>query len=118
MERATRKFKAGVNEIEIYEYLSYGETRDIQFSVVGTNAIDTKNIDGVANNITAEMVKPGSVVIDAGIAKDNGKTVGDVDFENVKEVAGFITPVPGGVGPMTVACLMQNIARLATLQRR
>lgn len=63
--------------------------------------------------ITAEMVKPGAVVIDVGInsiVDDTGKNrlVGDVDFEQVKQVAGYITPVPGGIGPMTVAMLLQN----------
>ena len=59
--------------------------------------------------ITADMVKPGAVVIDVGITRNaEGKLVGDVDFENVKEVAGYITPVPGGVGPLTIAMLMKN----------
>lgn len=70
--------------------------------------------------ITAEMVKPGAMVIDVGINRVTGadgikKTVGDVDFESVKQKAGFITPVPGGVGPMTVAMLMQNTLRSAEL---
>jgi len=76
----------------------------------------TKNADvlisatGVGHLIKREMVKPGAVVIDVGIEKkrDLG-VVGDVDFENVKEVASFITPVPGGVGPVTVVCLMENL---------
>lgn len=64
---------------------------------------------GRKNLITKDMVKQGAVVIDVGILKDeNGKLCGDVDFENVKEVASLITPVPGGVGPMTIACLMSN----------
>lgn len=55
------------------------------------------------------MVKDGAVVIDVGISRDeNGKLSGDVDFENVKDVCSFITPVPGGVGPMTVTMLMHN----------
>jgi methylenetetrahydrofolate dehydrogenase (NADP+)/methenyltetrahydrofolate cyclohydrolase len=59
--------------------------------------------------ITAEMVKPGAVVIDVGINRlDSGKLVGDVDFERVAQVAQAITPVPGGVGPMTIAMLLQN----------
>lgn len=59
--------------------------------------------------ITAGMVKPGAVVVDVGINRnEEGKLVGDVDFDGVKEVAGWITPVPGGVGPMTVAMLMHN----------
>lgn len=60
--------------------------------------------------VTADMVKPGAVVIDVGINRNaDGKLCGDVDFESVKEIAGYITPVPGGVGPMTVACLMENV---------
>ena len=59
--------------------------------------------------ITADMVKPGAVVVDVGINRnEEGKLVGDVDFDGVKEVASWITPVPGGVGPMTVAMLMHN----------
>lgn len=63
---------------------------------------------GKPNLITAAMIKPGAVVIDVGINRVNDKLVGDVDFESVKEVAGWITPVPGGVGPMTVTMLLQN----------
>ncbi len=64
---------------------------------------------GRAKMITADMVKPGAVVIDVGMNRDeNGKLCGDVDTESVKAVAGWITPVPGGVGPMTIAMLMTN----------
>ena len=60
--------------------------------------------------ITADMIKPGAVVIDVGVNRDtrNGKLCGDVDFEAAQNVAAAITPVPGGVGPMTIACLMEN----------
>jgi methylenetetrahydrofolate dehydrogenase (NADP+)/methenyltetrahydrofolate cyclohydrolase len=59
--------------------------------------------------ITADMVKEGAVVIDVGINRDeNGKICGDVDFESVKDKASYITPVPGGVGPMTITMLMYN----------
>jgi len=61
--------------------------------------------------ITKDMVKPGAVVIDIGINEVDGKLVGDVDFEAVREVASAITPVPGGVGPMTVASLLRNVVR-------
>jgi len=63
--------------------------------------------------ITAEMVKPGAVVVDVGINQLEGKLVGDVDFDAVKEIASAITPVPGGVGPMTIATLMENTFRSA-----
>lgn len=64
---------------------------------------------GKAKMIGADYVKPGATVIDVGMNRDeNGKLCGDVDFESVKEIAGAITPVPGGVGPMTIAMLMNN----------
>lgn len=67
---------------------------------------------GKAKFVTKDMVKDGAVVIDIGINRnENGKLVGDVDFENVKEVASYITPVPGGVGPMTIAMLMNNVIK-------
>ena len=59
--------------------------------------------------VTADMVKPGAVVIDVGMDRDeNGKLCGDVDYESAEAVAGYLTPVPGGVGPMTRLVLMQN----------
>lgn len=64
---------------------------------------------GRRHMISADMVKPGAVIIDVAINRDeNGKLCGDVDFENVKNVASYITPVPGGVGPMTIAMLLTN----------
>jgi len=63
---------------------------------------------GVPHLIKEDMVKKDAIVVDIGIARLNGKIVGDVDFENVKKKASYITPVPGGVGPMTIAMLMEN----------
>lgn len=72
---------------------------------------------GMVNTVTAEMVKEGAVVIDVGMNRNQeGKLCGDVDFENVKEIAGAITPVPGGVGPMTIAMLMKNCLTAAKMQ--
>ena len=78
----------------------------------------TKNADilvaaiGKAKFVTKDMVKPGAVVIDVGINRnEEGKVCGDVDFEEVEKIAGYITPVPGGVGPMTIAMLMTNIVK-------
>ena len=69
---------------------------------------------GKRNMLTAEMVKPGAVVIDVGTNRnDEGKLCGDVDFEGVKQVAGYITPVPGGVGPMTITMLLVNTLEAA-----
>ena len=72
---------------------------------------------GKAHFVTADMVKENAVVIDVGINRlDDGKITGDVDFENVKEKACYITPVPGGVGPMTIAMLMNNVIKATKRQ--
>lgn len=72
---------------------------------------------GRAKFVTADMVKEGAVVIDVGMNRDeNGKLCGDVDFEGVKDKCSYITPVPGGVGPMTIAMLMQNTLTAAKVQ--
>src|SRR3989344_2368395 len=63
---------------------------------------------GKPNLITKEMIKVGAIIIDAGINKVNKKIQGDVNYENVKDIASYITPVPGGVGPMTIAMLLEN----------
>ena len=83
----------------------------------------TKNADilisavGKLNMVTEDMVKDGAVIIDVGMNRnENGKLAGDVDFENVKEKTSFITPVPGGLGPMTIAMLMNNVIK-ATIQQ-
>jgi len=70
---------------------------------------------GVAEFVKADMVKAGATVIDVGVNRVNGKLVGDVDFAGVQPVAGKITPNPGGVGPMTIAMLMQNTVRAAEM---
>lgn len=83
----------------------------------------TKNADilvvaiGVPGHITADMVKEGAVVIDVGINRlsDSKKIVGDIDFENVKDKCSYITPVPGGVGPMTIITLMENVIKTAEI---
>lgn len=79
------------------------KTADILVAAVGKPKI-----------ITCNMIKPDCVVIDAGTSKIEGKTIGDVDFENISDMTSYITPVPGGVGPMTIACLMQNTYQLFT----
>ena len=72
---------------------------------------------GKAKFITGDMIKEGAVVIDVGMDRDeNGKLCGDVDFESAEKVAGYITPVPGGVGPMTIAMLMKNTLTAAKQQ--
>ena len=72
---------------------------------------------GKAHFVTTDMIKENAVVIDVGINRlDNGKITGDVDFENVKEKVSYITPVPGGVGPMTIAMLMNNVIKATRRQ--
>jgi methylenetetrahydrofolate dehydrogenase (NADP+)/methenyltetrahydrofolate cyclohydrolase len=71
---------------------------------------------GSARMITAEHVKPGAAVVDVGISRTEEGIVGDVDFDAVQAVAGAITPMPGGTGPMTIACLLQNTVAAARLQ--
>ncbi len=71
---------------------------------------------GKAKFVTADMVKDGAVVIDVGMNRENGKLCGDVDFDAVSKKASYITPVPGGVGPMTIATLMQNTLTAAKRQ--
>ncbi|MBQ1948326.1 MAG: bifunctional methylenetetrahydrofolate dehydrogenase/methenyltetrahydrofolate cyclohydrolase FolD [Clostridia bacterium] len=74
---------------------------------------------GIPNFVTADMVRPGAVVIDVGINRlDDGKLTGDVDFEAVSPIASAITPVPGGVGPMTIAMLMRNTITAAKKQNQ
>ncbi len=80
-------------------------TRDADILVVAT---------GKPQMITGDMIKPGAAVIDVGINRlPNGKLIGDVDFDSAKEVAGWITPVPGGVGPMTITMLLANTVQAA-----
>jgi methylenetetrahydrofolate dehydrogenase (NADP+) / methenyltetrahydrofolate cyclohydrolase len=67
--------------------------------------------------LVADMVKPRSIIIDVGITRHGGKLAGDVDFENVKEKASWITPVPGGVGPMTVSMLLKNTITAASMKQ-
>ena len=84
---------------------------------------ETRNADilivaiGKPEMITADMVKKGAIVIDVGINRLADGLIGDVDYEGVKEVAGFITPVPGGVGPMTRAILLENTLKLTIAKR-
>ena len=79
-------------------------TLDADILVVGT---------GVKHLIKEDMIKEGAVIFDVGITEENGKVYGDVDFENVIRKASLITPVPGGVGPMTIAILMEHVLRSA-----
>ena len=90
----------------------HSKTRDLAAVTRGADLLVAAL--GKARFIKADMVKPGAVVIDVGISRlPDGKLAGDVDFESVREVASLITPVPGGVGPMTIAMLLANTVRSA-----
>ena len=87
--------------------ICHSATRDLKAMTLQADVIVAAV--GKRNVLTADMVKPGAVVIDVGMNRnDEGKLCGDVDFEGVKEVASYITPVPGGVGPMTITMLLVN----------
>lgn len=87
--------------------VAHSKTKDL--SNVTKNADILISATGVAHLITLDMVKPGAVVVDVGVSRIDGHIVGDVDFDNVKDVASWITPNPGGVGPMTVAMIIDNL---------
>ena len=95
--------------------ICHSKTRDLAGICRGADII--VSAVGKVNTVTADMVKEGAIIIDVGMNRNaEGKLCGDVDFENVKEVAGAITPVPGGVGPMTIAMLMKNCNTAARIQ--
>lgn len=98
--------------------VTVAHSRTPDLSAVTRNADILVAAVGRAKLIKADMVKPGAVVIDVGMNRDEtGKLCGDVDFAEVKEIASSITPVPGGVGPMTIAMLMQNTVLAAQMRR-
>ncbi|PWR71928.1 bifunctional methylenetetrahydrofolate dehydrogenase/methenyltetrahydrofolate cyclohydrolase FolD [Methanospirillum lacunae] len=91
--------------------ICHSKTRDL--ASITKQADIIVSAAGKAGMVTADMVKPGATVIDVGTNHVNGKLRGDVDFETVSPIAGAITPVPGGVGPMTIASLMENTLEAA-----
>ena len=92
--------------------ICHSKTKNLEIHTQGADILIAAI--GKPKFVTKEMVKEGTVVIDVGINRtEEGKLVGDVDFENVKETASHITPVPGGVGPMTIAMLMNNVIKAA-----
>ena len=95
--------------------LCHSKTKNLKEHTLNADIIVTDI--GKPHIITKEYIKEGSIVIDAGISRLDGKVVGDVDFENVKDLTSYITPVPGGVGPMTIASLAENIVEAKELQK-
>lgn len=95
--------------------LCHSKTRNLQS--ITKNADIIISATGVKGLIKEDMVKNNAVVVDVGITRENGKLYGDVDFDNVSKKASLITPVPGGVGPMTIASLAQNILKAYKMQK-
>lgn len=97
--------------------LAHSKTKNLKSYVKSADIIISAT--GQPKLITSDMVKKGAVVIDVGIIRqDDGSLMGDVDFEKIKDIASYITPVPGGVGPMTIACLMENTYELFINQEK
>lgn len=96
--------------------LCHSKTRNLQS--ITKNADIIISATGVKGLIKEDMVNNNAVVVDVGIARENGKLYGDVDFDNVSKKASLITPVPGGVGPMTIASLAQNVLKAYKMQKR
>lgn len=94
--------------------IAHSRTPDL--AAVTTQADILVVATGKPGLVTADMVKPGAIVIDVGITRAGDKIIGDVDFDAVRQKASFITPVPGGVGPMTIACLLGNTVAAASRQ--
>jgi methylenetetrahydrofolate dehydrogenase (NADP+) / methenyltetrahydrofolate cyclohydrolase len=95
----------------------HSKTKDIASKLRNADLVVTAVGNRERFTLTADMIKEGAVVIDIGTSRHGGKLTGDVDFENVKEKASWITPVPGGVGPMTIAMLMKNTVSAASISR-
>lgn len=96
--------------------VTLAHSRTAELAAVCREADIVVGAAGQARMITAEHVKPGAAVIDVGISRTEAGLVGDVDFDPVAEIAGWITPMPGGTGPMTIACLLENTLAAARLQ--
>jgi methylenetetrahydrofolate dehydrogenase (NADP+)/methenyltetrahydrofolate cyclohydrolase len=95
----------------------HSKTRNLEEKLQRADLIITAIGNRQRFTLTADMVKEGAVVIDVGTSRHNGKLAGDVDFSSVKEKASWITPVPGGVGPMTIAMLMKNTVTAASISK-
>ena len=95
--------------------LSHSKTKNLKDKTIRSDIVISAV--GHKNLITEDMIKENAVVIDVGINRDNDKICGDVDFEKIKNKASYITPVPGGVGPMTIATLAQNILKAYEMQK-
>lgn len=97
--------------------ICHSKTKALKDKLMQADIIITAIGNRETFTLTSEMVKSGSVVIDVGISRHKGKIIGDVEFEEVREKVSWITPVPGGVGPMTVSMLLKNTLTAASIRR-
>jgi len=95
----------------------HSKTKNIKQHCLGADIIVTAIGDRTKFTLTADMISDDAIVIDVGTSRQNGKIVGDVDYENVMKKASFATPVPGGVGPMTIAMLLKNTVTAASISK-
>ncbi len=95
----------------------HSKTKNLKQHCLDADIIVTAIGDRAKFTLTADMVKDGAIVIDVGISRQDGKLVGDVDYDNIIKKASFATPVPGGVGPMTVAMLLKNTVTAASISK-
>ncbi len=96
----------------------HSKTKNLKQHCLDADVIVTAIGDRTKFTLTADMVKDNAIVIDVGISRQNDKLVGDVDYENVIKKASYATPVPGGVGPMTIAMLLKNTVTAASISKR
>lgn len=115
MMLAQREGSCGKEVANATVTLAHSRTQDLP-SVIRSADVVVAAV-GIPEMITGDMIRPGAVVIDVGINRVDNKLVGDVAFDQAAEVAGAITPVPGGVGPLTIAMLLYNTLKAAKLQR-
>jgi methylenetetrahydrofolate dehydrogenase (NADP+)/methenyltetrahydrofolate cyclohydrolase len=95
----------------------HSRTKNLKQHCLSADIIVTAIGDRAKFTLTADMVPDGAIIIDVGTSRENGKLVGDVDYENVIKKASFATPVPGGVGPMTIAMLLKNTVTAASISK-
>jgi len=95
----------------------HSKTRNLKEHCLSADIVVTAIGDRPKFVLTEDMIKDGAVVIDVGTSRQNGKLVGDVDYDNVMKKASFVTPVPGGVGPMTIAMLLKNTVTAASISK-
>jgi methylenetetrahydrofolate dehydrogenase (NADP+)/methenyltetrahydrofolate cyclohydrolase len=97
--------------------ICHSKTKDLKGKLRQADVVITAVGNREIFTLTSDMIKPGAIVIDVGISRDERKITGDVDFEGVRKKASWITPVPGGVGPMTVSMLLKNTVSAASKRK-